>query len=55
MELEQTDEMTTTSIKRNDLLRLENLKEHPNVPNWEIIKRLLDLWNRYKDVVEQAR
>ena len=47
------NEMTTIQISVKNIERLEKLKEHPRVPNEEIVSRLLDFWIRYKDVVNK--
>jgi len=36
------DELTTTLIRKKDVERIEKIKEHPRVPNAEVITRLLD-------------
>ncbi len=46
------EEMTTTNIRVADVERLEKIKEHPRVPNAEVITRLIDFYNRYRGVVE---
>ena len=49
------DDLTTTLIRKKDVERLEKIKEHPRVPNAEVIARLIDFFERYSGVVERER
>jgi len=49
------EEMTTMQISKRNLEKIEKLKEHPRVPNDEMLGRFIDFYNRYKDVVDQRK
>ena len=49
------EEMTTLQISKKNLEKIETLKEHPRIPNDEIISRLLDFWARYEKVVKGGK
>jgi len=49
------EEMTTMQISKKNLDKLEKIKEHPRVPNDEIVGRLIDFWERYKGIVDQRK
>jgi hypothetical protein len=47
------EETTTMKISRSLLDKLEKIKEHPRVPNEEIVERLINFYNKYKSVIEK--
>lgn len=47
--------MTTIQISNNNRDKLDKLKVHEREPNDDVVKRLLDFWDRYKGVVDQKR
>jgi hypothetical protein len=49
------EEMTTISVSKKTLERIEKMKEHPRVPNEEILLRLVDFWVMHKDILDQKK
>ena len=51
----EENEFTTIQITNDNKTKIEKLKVHEREPNDDVVKRLLDFWDRYKDVVDQGR
>ena len=51
----EENKLTTMQISRENLEKIGKLKEHPKIPNDEIVKRLLNFWDRYEGVVEDRK
>lgn len=49
------NELTTMQISKENLEKVEKLKEHPRIPNDEILRRLLEFWLHYKGVIEREK
>ena len=47
----EENDTTTMKISRGLLDKLEKIKEHPRVPNEEIVERMINFYNKYKGVV----
>jgi len=55
MENEKQESFTTIQLSNGNRDKIEKMKVHPREPYDDVIKRLLDFWQRYKDVVDQKK